>query len=140
MSTRREVIAAGLAAAAPLAPAGAALAKAAAPAKAAPPEPAIYKAIYDDRFPTGERFAAGAIARGWAVTAIQGDVTAVWFHDLSLRWKKGAAAIAGATTESSLWVLDMLARDVGMRVQSRSRPDKHGLVTWLIAPPERSRK
>ena len=97
-------------------------------------EPAIYRALYDDRFEAGHAFAAQARARGWPVSAIQGDVTDVWFKDLSLRWRQGPAAITGVTLASSLFCLDMLARDVGMRLAARADHPDGTLVSWLIAP------
>jgi hypothetical protein len=93
-----------------------------------------YRAIYDERFEAGRRFASDALNRGWVTRAIRGDVTQVWFHELSVRWKRGPAAIAGLTTPQSLFVLERLAWDVGMRVTVRET-DATPLVRWLIASP-----
>jgi hypothetical protein len=133
MNSRREVVqACVLSAGAPFALAGPASAAGAAR------EPAIYRAIFDERFKAGQAFAAQAAARGWTVSAIRGDVTDLWFKDLSLRWRHGPAAITGVTLPSSLFCLDMLARDVGMRLTARAdHPANHldpELVSWLIAP------
>ena len=93
-----------------------------------------FRAIYDERFEAGRRFASDAIERGWVTRAIRGDVTQVWFHELAVRWKRGPAAIAGLTTPQSLFVLERLAWDVGMRVAVREA-DTASLVRWLISSP-----
>ncbi len=95
---------------------------------------APFRAIYDERFEAGRRFASDAIDRGWVTRAIRGDVTQVWFHELSVRWKRGPAAIAGSTTPQSLFVLERLAWDVGMRVTVREA-DATPLIRWLINSP-----
>ena len=127
MASRREVIGAGLLAAAPFA-------AAAVPAWAGGAEPALWRAIHDQRFAAARAFAAKARGRGWMVRAIAGDVTDLWFDELAPRWKEGPAAIAGVTTAASLFCLDLLARDAGMRTLARSEGED-GLVAWLIGPP-----
>lgn len=95
--------------------------------------PTPYRAIYDERFEDGRQFAADALRRGWTTRAIRGDVTQIWFHELSVRWKRGAAPIAGVTTRESLFVLERLSWDVGMRVTVRDNTGQ--LVRWLISLP-----
>jgi hypothetical protein len=93
----------------------------------------LYKVIFDERFPASVAFADQARSEGLPVHGIRGDVTALWFHDLDLRWKQGPAAIAGLTDANALFCLDLLARDKGMSVEARTEwPD--GLVAWVIAP------
>ena len=99
----------------------------------------VYRAVYDSRFASGRAFAAQALARGWTTVAIEGDVTQLWYHDLALRWREGPAPIAGVTAANSLFVLEHLARDAGMRVVSRSELRGEPAIAWLIAPPVRSR-
>ena len=98
--------------------------------------PTPYRALYDERFEDGRRFATDALSRGWITRAIRGDVTQVWFHELSVRWKRGAAPIAGVTTPQSLFVLERLSWDVGMRVTVRDTTGQ--LVRWLIDLPPAS--
>jgi hypothetical protein len=93
---------------------------------------APFRTIYDERFEAGRRFARDAADRGWITRAIRGDVTQVWFHELAVRWKRGPAAIAGLTTPQSLFVLERLAWDVGMRVTFRETHATH-LVRWLVS-------
>lgn len=127
MTTRRNVLTAGLVGS--VLPLGA-LASA---AEAGQPL-AIYRAVYDRRLASGRAFAAEAARRGWTTAAIEGDVTSLWYHDLAVRWRKGPAPIAGVTDARALFVLDHLARDVGMRVITREALPQEGAVSWLIAP------
>jgi len=96
-----------------------------------------YRAIYDARFEAGHRFARDAAIRGWITRAIQGDVTEVWYHELAVRWKRGPVPIAGLTTPQSLFVLERLAWDVGMRVGARDADRTAQLVRWVISVPTR---
>ncbi len=97
----------------------------------------IHRAVYDSRFASGRAFAAEARARGWTTAAIEGDVTQLWYHQLDGRWRQGPAPIAGVTQENSLFVLERLAWDAGMRVITRTNLPNEPLVSWLIAPPAR---
>jgi hypothetical protein len=92
-----------------------------------------YRTIYDERFEAGKQFALEAHARGWPTRAIRGDVTYVWFHDLAVRWRQGPAAIAGLTTHESLFVLERLAWDAGMRVIERDSASASQLIRWHIS-------
>jgi hypothetical protein len=85
---------------------------------------AYYKVIFDERFAGARAFANAAAARGISTVAIRGDITKLFFDDLDLRWKRGPVVLAGYTTPASLFCLDLLARDRGMRVSHRvTRPD-----------------
>ena len=76
-----------------------------------------YKAIFDERFGDPCAFATGAEERCIPTVAIRGDVTKLFFDHLDLRWKQGPVLLAGYTTPASLFCLDLLARDRGMRVR-----------------------
>jgi hypothetical protein len=119
-----------------------------------------YKAVFDERFHGPCLFAAGAAERHIPTAPICGDITRLFFDDLDLRWKRGPVLLAGYTTPASLFCLDLLARDRGMRVshcvtqpsveaalgvldvalpwRSMSTPfpssDPSLLVFWIIAP------
>ena len=97
---------------------------------------AVYKVLYDVRFPASVAFARRAVARGVAVHAMEGDVTQFWYDDLYHRWRQGAAAIAGLTAYGALFCLERLAWDQRMRVVSRTEHTNAGepLYSWLIAP------
>ena len=132
MTNRRDLIKAGLVGAAlPLATGGTGHAATAMP-------PVIHRAIYDERFAEARAFALDAARRGWSTVAIRGDVTDVWFHDLSQRWKQGPSAIAGVTAHNSLFVLERLAWDAGLRVTARAELKDAPLVSWIISPVRRA--
>jgi len=80
----------------------------------------FYKVVFDRRYAAAQAFAREAQSRGWAVHGIEGDVTNLFFRDLDLRWKAGPVAMAGLTVASSLFCLEMLARDRGMRLMHRT--------------------
>jgi hypothetical protein len=76
----------------------------------------LYKTIFDERFPGSVAFAAEMRRWGSPVHAIRADVTQIWYNDLYYRWRESPIAIAGMTTNRSLFCLDELARDAGLRV------------------------
>jgi hypothetical protein len=76
----------------------------------------FHKVIFDADFHQSRLFAADARSLGANVHAIRGDVTDLWHDDLYHRWRRAPAAIAGMTRFDSLFILEMMAADVGMRV------------------------
>lgn len=78
-----------------------------------------YPLIFDRRFPAARLFGAEAARHGLATTGFDGDVTALWFHDLGPRWAAARAPVAGITTPEALFCLEQLARDAWMRVTVR---------------------
>lgn len=80
----------------------------------------LYKLIFDERFPESRDFGAQAGRLHSSTHAIRGDVTDLWYNDLDLRWRAGPAPIAGMTTGDSLFCLERLAWDRGMRVVFRA--------------------
>jgi len=138
---------------------GVAAASALAPAASARTAAAYYKAVFDERLEKARAFAAGAAERHIATAAIRGDITRLFFDDLDVRWKQGPVLLAGYTLPASLFCLDLLARDRGMRVThclanpdaetalrilhdnllSRGAPVQmpSGPVFWIIAPGKR---
>lgn len=93
-----------------------------------------FRAVYDRRFAGGHAFAQVASSRGWAVRAIAGDVTSLWYDELAPRWREAPAVIAGLTTPDALFVLERLAWDASMRVVARAAHDDRRLVGWWIGP------
>jgi hypothetical protein len=91
------------------------------------------KAIFDERFPASVAFASEMDRRGIPVHGIRGDITSLWYHDLHFRWRLRRAPIAGMTTKESLFCLELLAADAGLRVTDRRTLDD-GLVSWSIGP------
>jgi hypothetical protein len=123
-----------------------------------------YQAIFDERFEHASVFATEANARSIRTVAIRGDITSLYFDDLALRWKQGPVWLTGLTTPASLFCLDLLARDRGMRLNNYlvkpsieaildvldgalpcrnvttdlPTSDPSDLVFWIIAPSARA--
>lgn len=99
-----------------------------------------YKAVFDERFEDPCRFAGEAAARNIATVGIRSDITKLFFHDLDLRWKQGPVWLIGFTTAASLFCLDLLARDRGMRLcHCATQPSVDAAIRVLNgAPPRRS--
>jgi len=111
------------------------------PRSASPQQPTsspLYKLIFDSRFPAGVQFASVARELGRPIHGITGDITDLWFSDLYPQWKKNPAPIAGLTTYGSLFCLEHLARDQGLRVVFRAehiyRHD--GCLEHVVSGPE----
>ena len=87
------------------------------------PSVRLYKFIYDDRYSAGRAFGVAAeLADSIAGTVpIGGDITALWSRDLRRQWSIGGGAIAGMTTDRTLFCLEQLAKDHWMRVVIRAR-------------------
>ena len=133
MPSRREVLSAGLAGGALAAVP--ALRRAGAAPLATGDGAVPYRVVVDERFPAALALAAAAHARLWNVSAIRGDVTALWYEELALRWRAGPAPIAGMTTTSALFCLERLAWDAQMRLNLRidHRGDREGRVEHTLA-------
>jgi len=77
------------------------------------------------------------------VHLFSGDVTAVWFDVLDLRWRQPGYLLGGITGQDALFVLERLAWDRGRRVTDRRELPLRGsdglpVVQWIIAPVHRS--
>jgi hypothetical protein len=95
---------------------------------AAPVALALHKAIYDDRYDEGRRFAATAGAYGVPLRALDaGDITRFWYGELDPLWRREPVAIAGLTQLGPLFVVEQLAAErrlrVALRVEHRSAVD-----------------
>jgi hypothetical protein len=85
--------------------------------------------IFDQRFPQARDFAQQAWEAGLDCAAIEGDITHLYFHDLALRWNRGPTTIAGLSTKASLFCLEILACDRGMRLDYMA-----DVLDWEPAP------
>ena len=138
-ATRREFLQAGMAAS--LLPFAVASSSGGA---AAASEPVLYRVLFDIRFPDSVAYGREAERRGHETVGFAGDITDFWYHDLSLRWRRGPAAIAGMTTQGPLFCLERWAWDHGLRVVARAEHvpaggDESDLLTaWVIAPVRRA--
>jgi hypothetical protein len=59
------------------------------------------------------------VRRGVALAPFHGDVTAVWFEQLDPLWRRESVLVAGMTPPSTLFCLERLAWDHGLRVAFR---------------------
>jgi len=129
MASRREFVQGAGIAAASLAAGGAACAE----SRVNPF--ALHHAVFDERFAAARAFAAEAERRGWAVSAIRGDVTDLWRRDLAQAWRDGPIPVAGMTEDNSLFCLERLVQEAGLRLTCHRRDAADGLVSWMIGPP-----
>jgi len=102
----------------------------------------LYKVVFDQRFSACRTFGAEAKRLGASVHGVSGDITDLWYHDLYYRWRQSPAAIAGMTRHSSLFGLEMMAGDVGMRVIYRAhhRPGQNGAITHEVFGPSAAQR
>jgi hypothetical protein len=121
MTSRRELLQIGIAAATAWPLASRADPATGTPAAAARPiRLPLYKVVYDVRFAASVAFARRATELAVAVHAIEGDMTRFWYDDLYHRWKREPVAIAGLTAHGPLFCFEQLARDQRMRVVFRA--------------------
>jgi hypothetical protein len=81
--------------------------------------PRLERFVFDGRFGAAVQAARLAAAAGIPLAETADDLTALWYHDLDLRWRRAPMALAGVTTKGALFVLETLAMDRGMRVLYR---------------------
>lgn len=99
--------------------------------------PSIERFIFDHRFAYAAEAAQSASALGIELSAIDGDLTSLWYDDLNLRWQQRPMTLAGVTAHDSLFVLSMLAPEYRMRVVHEEELDVAAalpLFSWVIAP------
>ena len=87
---------------------------------------AIYRVVSDARFSPSVAFGIEAERLGSPLTMIQGDITDLWFNDLSIRWREGPIALAGLTAHGPLFCLERFAWDHGLRVVFRAEHQSVG--------------
>jgi hypothetical protein len=94
-----------------------------APGRNAPPgraHSAFQRAVFDERFAECRAFAAELRTAGIFISAIRGDVAELWYGDLRAHLSENGLPVTGLTDRTSLFCLEELARDVGMRVIFRA--------------------
>jgi hypothetical protein len=134
MTSRREFIQLGFAAASvpALLRASMGLPNSAPPLRT---DSAIYKVIFEESSTAARRFAAEAARRGLRTHGICTDITDLYYNDLSLRWREGPVTLAGMTGKDSLFCLEMLARDRGMRLMHYAVPKEAGADPAMFSGP-----
>jgi hypothetical protein len=133
MTTRRQILRYGVSATAlPVAARAASVVT-----TASSPVLSIYAAVFDARFEASKAFARRSESLGLATRAFDGDMTAVWYHDLYHRWREGPVAIAGVTARGALFCFEQLARAERMRLVFRAehRPVNGGVVQHRVEGP-----
>lgn len=87
-----------------------------------------------DAFVVDRRFwpAGKALPEGTELHFVDGDVTALWYDKLDVRWREPGYVLAGRSGEDVLFVLEQLAFGRGRRVTTRHAKD--GIVSWVISP------
>jgi hypothetical protein len=84
-----------------------------------PPAAALGRALYDDRYAEGRRFAAVMGAQGVPTSTLDdGDITR-FYLELEQIWQRGSVAIAGFTQFGPMLVVEQLAQERGMRLAMR---------------------
>lgn len=81
----------------------------------APPPVTLARAVYDDRYLEGRRFAAVIGAQGVLTRALDaGDITRFWYDELEPLWRRERVAIAGFTQFGPMFVVERLAAEHGL--------------------------
>lgn len=71
--------------------------------------------VYDKRYAEAIAFAAECRSLGASVHPIEGQVHDVWQEHLYQSWRESKTPVAGLTDFRALFLLQMMARDAGMR-------------------------
>jgi len=95
---------------------------------------ALRFALFDTRFPVAVAFSRAMLRRGVTLAPFRGDVTTVWFEHLDPLWRREPIRVAGMTTPSTLFCLEQMAWDHGLRVAFRGTHERAPLggVTHLL--------
>ena len=99
---------------------------------------ALGRAIYDDRYTEGHRFAAAVAAHGVATRALdEGDITRFWYEELDTLWRHEPVALAGFTRYGPMFVIERFAAEHRMRLSLRveHRVERDGTLTHVVAGP-----
>lgn len=87
--------------------------------------------LVDSGLDTGPAFAAAAAAEGRTVRTFNRDVAGLWMSAIEPRLRTGPVVLCGHTSSSTLFCLDLLARDYGAHtIQSNEEGES---VTWVIS-------
>jgi hypothetical protein len=87
-----------------------------------PDEPyQFFRVLFDNMSPEGAAFGTEAAAYGAATRAVGADLGSLWMYEIEPTWKYCPSAIAGLTSGTHLFCLELLARDYGMGLVYRVR-------------------
>ena len=79
----------------------------------------LHAIYFDERFAATLAFGREVARLGGRTQAMSGTVHDFWYNDLAPRWRTQPIAIAGMTDPQAIFLLEMMAADVGMRVVFR---------------------
>ena len=98
----------------------------------------FYRVFYDERYEDSRVFAGEARNMGAVTTAITGDVGELWYGGLRKQLSEQSGMIAGLTTETDAFLIELLSHDVFyhqvFRGEHRFRDDN--LIGHRIDGPE----
>jgi hypothetical protein len=80
---------------------------------------ALGRALYDDRYAEGRRFAAVAGAQGVVTRALDGGDVTSFYHELDALWRRAPVAIGGFTQFGPMFVVERFALERGLRLAMR---------------------
>ncbi len=79
----------------------------------------LNRVVFDERVANARVFAEEARKRFVKTSAINGSLHELWYNDLYYHWRDEKSPTAGITDARSLFLLEMMATDAGMRVVHR---------------------
>jgi len=79
----------------------------------------IARALFDERFAEARSFGTALAVRGVPTHGIRGDVAMLWYRDLKARLVEEHLPLVGLTDRTTLFCLEELARDLGLKVCGR---------------------
>jgi hypothetical protein len=118
MATRRDFVSSTVAA---LLGAGGARASQPTSARLTSPVSHIDTAIVDSCFHECRHFAETMYRGGVPIRSFKRDVTQLWFTELHPSWQSSQSTVAGLTSYGTLFCLERLAWDHGMRIVYRAK-------------------
>ena len=93
--------------------------------------------IGDTRFAASRTLAARTAKSGARIVWTDGDITDFWRDELDLLWRHRKVSLSGLTTGATLFYLERLAMDRGLRVvfrqEVRQEFGARSLIAWRIA-------
>ena len=86
----------------------------------------LERVLFDVRFDASALFAATASSSSARTSAIESSVHDLWYTDLYHHWRDRKSPVAGMTDFRTLFLLEMMAADAGMRVVHRIHHHRTG--------------
>ena len=95
----------------------------------------LHDVIVEMSSPLALAFRAAAVELGLEAHGIHDDITDLWYNKLDRQWRSTPTTLAGITFSTSLFCLDMFARDYGMcvRFQALHNETANGRAQHVIS-------